>query len=748
MFKSPKSLGAKRFFLFILTFLVLTDLAILLDIPILRQVLGFTFFSVIPGLLILYTLRVNKLGLLGRFVLSIGLSISFLMLFGLIINSVYPLFGYTTPLSTNSLIASFSAITLVLVAIAFFRSQTISFQVLSDFELNVEEKAFLIVPALFILLSILGMRLMNVADNNIMLMTLIFLIIAYAIFIAVKQSQVSDRSYPPIIFLTSISLVLLLGLRSNHIIGSDAHTEYYLFQLTLANGRWQVLMNSSLDTCLGISLLPTIYQSLLNIDSEYLFKTLYPFLFSISPLVVYIISKKYIGGFYAFLASLFFMSQHTFLWTAHSTRTTLAVLFFALSVMVLFQDGLSGVNKKLLFIVFSASCIVSHYSTTYIFLFILLLTWFGMWIMSRIIRSRGKPTISGSSSLGNPLSSSNHSFEEQSVSLVVTKWPKSHITIGLVTIFFVMLFIWYNQMTEVSFRSGVMFVSTIWQSLTEFFMLEARSGGAAQLFGVGLGVQSIPRIIEIFLSWLVIVFIAIGILATLVKYRHTVDLPKMGKELPGFLYKSQKLDPEFFIISLSCSLILLISVVFPAISTGYDLFRISLQMMAVLSLFFVIGGIMVARLLRLPWACLIILSVLIPYFMTTTGTMYQLFEVPQAISLNSEGEEYDTLFVHDQESHAARWLADHNDEQVEIYADWYGSARLVSQGKIPSSIYAESFIENKEPIDIGYYYLRYSGVINGKLMDRNYQWHDIAEYRSEFDAMNLIYTNGGSEIYK
>ena len=71
----------KGFLLFILILLALTDLAVFLNVPVLRQFLGFVFFSIIPGLLILHILKLNKLGLTRKVVLSVGLSIAFLLFF-------------------------------------------------------------------------------------------------------------------------------------------------------------------------------------------------------------------------------------------------------------------------------------------------------------------------------------------------------------------------------------------------------------------------------------------------------------------------------------------------------------------------------------------------------------------------------------------------------------------------------------------------------------------------------------------
>ena len=58
-----------------------------------------------------------------------------------------------------------------------------------------------------------------------------------------------------------------------------------------------------------------------------------------------------------------------------------------------------------------------------------------------------------------------------------------------------------------------------------------------------------------------------------------------------------------------------------------------------------------------------------------------------------------------------------------------------------------SLIGDKKDKKEGYIYLRYTGVVNGKLLDSKYQWHNLTEYSGIFRGKDKIYTNGGSEIY-
>jgi len=287
-----RSWQGKGFFLFIFAVLLLVNAAVFLNIPVLRQFSSFIFLSFIPGMLILAILKLNRLGMAEKAVLSVGLSISFVLGYGLIINWLYPILGNKTPLSVSSLVVSFTIIVVILAIIAFWKNRQGLSPLLSGFRLNTSEKGWLLVPALFPLLSILGIQLLNTRDNNMLLMALLFLIPGYVILVAVRNRHFPPRAYAPAIIFISISLLLLYLLRCPHIIGADIHAEYYLFNLTANQQHWQRWGEGILDGCLTVSLLPTTYQSLINIDAEYLYKIIYKFLFCLTPLAVYIISLR------------------------------------------------------------------------------------------------------------------------------------------------------------------------------------------------------------------------------------------------------------------------------------------------------------------------------------------------------------------------------------------------------------------------------------------------------------------------
>jgi uncharacterized membrane protein len=406
------------------------------------------------------------------------------------------------------------------------------------------------------------------------------------------------------------------------------------------------------------------------------------------------------------------MSTESFLWTSYHARTNTAILFFALAMMVLFNDKIDPLKKRILFIVFMASCMVSHYSTTYIFFFIMLGTFIGVEMLS-----------------------TKHTL-------------KKVVSLTIVILFFAMLFCWYSQVTETAFNAGMRFIENTFTNLNKFFVEEMRSSTTHAMLGEGIMQKGIPHKIEFMFTWLTFAFIGIGIITLIRRYKE-MSFPELNFKKTDFL--REKFEVGYFVAALVCSGLLVAVVALPFVSTGYGMDRAHLLGIVVLSVFFVIGGIIVAKYLKVR-AYLIILLVLIPYFFCVTGVMYTIFGVPRAIVLNSEGEQYDMLFVHDQESYGARWLKVHGQDKTKVYTDFYGRYGLISQASFSlNSIDRTSLLNHKEIK--GYIYLRYYNVVNDKLVGRNessyiFTSYNLTEYDDVFVGRNNIYNNGGSEVYR
>jgi uncharacterized membrane protein len=762
--------GPKGWFAFIISILLLTDITIILNIPFLRQISGFLFLTILPGLLILQLLKLNKIESTEKVVLLVGLSISFLMLFGLLINNLSLSLGHETPLSATSLLISFN-LAFVLLTIIGYKTNKDSIFSLPNLNLSTSEKAFLIVPVMFPALSIFGMNLMNTTDNNIILMFLLFSIPIYIASICFFNHKFPKRLYPIVIFLISVSLLLLYMLRFPHIHGSDVHTEYYIFRTTLNNSHWSIVMHNTLDACLSISLLPAIFQSILNVDAqEYLFKGVCVLIGSFSPLAIYIMSKKYICESYAFLASFFFISQSVFLKAAANPRTIIAIFFAALAVMVFFNDRIDPLKRRFLFIIFMLSVVVSHYSTAYLFFFIILFTWFAGEIFAKKLL-----------------------FDKK-------------ITLTVVLLFLAFIFFWYSQITTVPFNAGIRYFENTFLSLNDFFVEELRDPGYEQLVGRGLEYGIVSRI-HFFVTWGSFILIGIGVLTMLKGYKEMIAISNAKVKKPDFL--KTKFEVEFLTMALACAGILVLTVALPYVSQHYGTDRLYSLVMIMLSVCFIIGGMTLSHFLSKERTCakkvyenifsqgfceakklfgkvflskkrfvlkekqksffkkkalskeqkegrkdeiwkgkenasnvrayLIILLVLIPYFLMVTGVTHQIAGMPISIILNSGGREYDRRYVYDQESCAAKWLK--NCAEGTLYTTNLDSQeKLISQGDFsPNSIDSYSFSHHSKIR--GNLYLSYMDVIIKDISNQS-------GYADMFAGKNSIYDSGCSEVWR
>jgi len=166
-------------------------------------------------------------------------------------------------------------------------------------------------------------------------------------------------------------------------------------------------------------------------------------------------------------------------------------------------------------------------------------------------------------------------------------------------------------------------------------------------------------------------------------------------------------------------------------------------MMTVLAPFFVLGGVTVARLVRIRWHYLVVLTVLIPYFLCTTGTIYQALGAPKTMYLSSQSLEYALYYVHDQDVHAVRWLAQNRQKGITTYS--FGERKLMSQGGISSNEAGQAYHTGQQIA--GYVYLNHLNAVKGKVPASGYQIVDIEPYKVVLSGKAKIYTNNGSEIY-
>ncbi|MDD4255255.1 MAG: DUF2206 domain-containing protein [Methanofollis sp.] len=721
-------LSARERLIALVGILLLFDGAFLLDIPILREVLGAAVIAVIPGMLILSIVRPGKITLLEYCLLAVGASIAFLMIGGLLYNNLLMYLGITNPFTGRLLLDFYNLAIIVLAAAWYLTNNDRSFS-LPDVSMKAADMAFLLPGLIFPSLSVLGMHQINTAGNNLLLLGLLIAVLVYIAALSICHAKVSPWLLPAAILLLSVTLILPLALRSNYIIGTDSHFEYFTFITTLENAHWSIIGSAQLDSCLSISILPSVFQIITGVPPMMLFKVLFALIFSISPLIVYSIAKQYLAGIYAFLAAAFFMIQPQFMTAASNSRTVLALLFFMLTIMLLLNEGLNPARKKVLVVLFIAAAIFSHYSTSFIFFGILVFAWVGTGILSLRYPVRPAP-----------------SFD-------------------ILVIFLALMYVWYALVTVVPSQMFLEFIDKTIENLDQFLMPGTRGEDVQRLFGAQALNKGFPYVIQLALSWVGIGLIAIGSLAVALDLRRTV-LP--GRETAEYL--ENKFSGLFFVLVIIVTGLLGLMVVVPYVSDGYDLARVLPLSNTILSVMFVVGGIAIAEVLRfvvqstgerrehltahhggdrsllMKMSLAVILVVLLPYFLSVTGVLHTLYGDHRDVVFHADGPQYDMKYVHETEAQGAVWLNQRMDPEMRVFADGFGISRLMSLGTMPPSSLA-SFVQYGWVSRESYVYLRHKNVVDGNLIDFDGKYRDMDEFAQLFRHKSKVYANGGATIW-
>ena len=686
----------------VILLLIFTDLSIILNIPFLRQTLSFLFFTIVPGFLIFLIFPSNKINPLKKFVLSVGMSISFLMIIGLIINGLYPIL--IQPLSFMPVFISLNLFVIALTVTAYWRNRkALNTDLGFKFDLKGKLVSPMIFPFVLPLLAILGTYLMNTTQNNILLLTMLALIPLYLIAVVYLRDKIHPFTYPLAIWLIGLSLLLMHGLTSNHLLGIDVHREYYCFQLTQMGYHWDLnAYYNPYNACMSITILPMMYQVLSGMGGEYIFKLFMAFIGSITPLIVYLVAKKYIADKYAFLAALLFIFQLFFINVLGAIRQEIAMIFFFLTVMVLFDSKMDKWFRKFFIILFIFSTLISHYSTAYV-AFVLILPILLYPFFETLIKKR---------------------------KLVFTNFDIIIISLALIAI-------WYFFVAKVQFASGVQVIGKTVEMTTTTGVTSALIGtrGAYVLGILGVVFKSLPNAVSIIAHDLIFATILVGLYAMIRRFR----------------YYQEKFTTEFILVIIISLVLLVLFVALPYISIAYDVARLFFQLLIFLAPVFVIGGIFIAKIIKKPkWDVYILLILLIFLFTCVTYLQYSMLGEPYSSDYENNGTVRQGNYIYDSEILSAQWISNNQIDNLTIYSDGREVSRfLTAYGvNMTRENINSSYFGWNQTVDTGYIYLGYANVNDQMVIDfvDDFIRVDMKTYLPLLDGKSTIYDNGGSRI--
>jgi uncharacterized membrane protein len=685
-----------------------------IQVPILRQVIGFIYLTFIPGSLILRILKLHKLNVIETQLYTIGLSIITVMSLGVFINTIIPYFGYSSPISTVPLAIAISTVIFVLCFLCYVIDRGFSAPA------PIEIKDINLPPMLFLLLlpflAIFGTSMLNFYHTNVLLFLLLF-IIAFIAILVVFDKFIPKRLFPLAIFVTSVSLLFHNSLVSAHIIGYDIQLEYYITSSVLTSGYWNPSIYGYLNSMLSIVMLAPIYSLILNMDIIWVFKIIYPLLFSLVPLGLYRVFQKQMDEKAAFMSAFFFIAMAAFYTEMlYLARQQVAELFLVLLLLLIVNNDMEKMGRSTLFIIFSLSLVISHYGLTYIFA--------GSIIVVLILLYLGNKSL--------PLLKKEISFTNK-------------LSVTLVIPFFIFTLVWYLYTSGSSaFLSIVVILDQIINNIfTSFLNPENVQGLAIISANDSSDLLRAFKYMHIFTQFCIV----IGVVAWLLKS------------------KKMKFHKEYSAFAIVNIMILVACLAVPFFASAINTTRLYQISLFFLAPFFVVGWVTI---LKTPTALVNIrgfnisinttykvLSLFLAlYLLFNSGVVFELLKdsTPMSYSLN---DTVDIARFNSQEVTGAKWIVNERGSQLQnsvetitpIYCDGY---RILLLMGLDSNDRMISNDFNETPADSYVYYGTLNTIRNQVLTFTSSEGVAVKEYVNSTDLINgrgKIYTNGGTVVY-
>jgi len=700
--------------------------AILLNIPVFRYAIVFTYLSFVPGFVILKTFKLKGLGLLNTLLISVGLSLVASMSIGLLVNELYTILKLSQPLSVIPLTTAMSTFTLILFFISYRRDSSINFIFLDG--MLKATRTYL--PLILLLIIISMLSIVSALYMHIPVMIIFCLAIAVLCVLSVVSDKlIPSEAYPFLIFSISISILLLNLLSSKQVMGFDANLEYYVFKDNQIRGYWgpinifsQTSASLTYNAMLSITLLPNVYSSLMNLQNDVLlFKILYSFIFSLLPITLYGVYRAETGKLVGLLSTLFFVfSINAFFGELIGVnRQIVAEFFFMLFILIWLNETFPIKEKRILLVIFGISIALSHYSLAVIFVI----------LVSLIVI----------------------------VSSIKSKFDDVFNAPTLLTIFGA-TFLWY------AFSLGsilILIVNTIQTVFSELLNSQARAAGTVST------VYGLPTVFTA-ASWINLAVSGLVNLLLLVGILFVIFLPRRI----GASFSSRYRFLTFF-----AAIMFAASFAFPAVAGTLNFTRFFAISLLFLSPCVTIGGLVLLNTIqsalgkrketrnniaflnkRTKKALLLVAILFGAYFLSqsgfinyvTGGAIHNIRFDYYRLKTSSDPQDQITFYfayTPHQDVSSAIWLSKYPNASSVVYADVIsGQQVLYSEGLIPQNLILP-LTNTTRPGRNSFVYLGSVNVAKGIIPTSDSGYFNTSEISSSLAESDLVYSNGDSLIW-
>lgn len=697
--------------------------------------------------------KIRNIGFWEYLVYTIGLSVAFIMFGGLAVNWTLPFLHITDkPLSLWPVLICFDIFLVILGIIAYKRNSYFEAELKSP-KFTLLDQIFIIIPFCFPFMAVIGAFLLNNHGTNIVTMILLGAIAVYVFLVVLFRDKLNENVFPWALWMIGLSLLLTISIRGWNLPAHDIIFEGKIFKVVNEQNIWRIKSSISnvYNSCISLNILPKIISSFSGIyNIEILYKLFFIIIFSSITTVIYNISKYILRGYESFLSSLFFIApQAFFLEMSMEMRQSIALVFFALMILLFFSKNLARTTKKFLFVIFGFSMTVSHYSTSYIA--------FALFTLTYLLTSLYKKYEDGKIKKGK---------------LHPTQKQEFYLTGILILLLLIFGFLWYSQISDTA-SNVIGIIKKTASNIQNIFLEDLKQPRSSLLdqFNLLQKYDYPLKAFENYKSSLLnntnIAFPTkaasnmlpatsyvspISFNLTFVKLIYIIceSIKKLFIFFMfiGVIYYFKKEKLEISILAGIFLIFSLIIMILPIITVSYSFLRFFLQAMIILSPFSIWGSKKIFRSIGENKAIILLSLLIIIFFFYSSGFLPKFLggNIP-TLNLNNKGEMFETLYYHESEFISGIWLSNHWNQKDKIQLDNYAKSKLIFQEidakTMRDDIFTAFFKDN-------YIYLSYENQIHSRISKVfNYRLI-IYTFPTEFlnENKNKIYNNGGSEIFK
>lgn len=353
------------------------------------------FVLLVPGALVCSLTGLRPREVSVRIAWCLGASMLVAMLLGLAGSLVLPHLGVARPLRAVPLLAGLDVVVLALLAAAALaRRAPLEFVFQGRFP-SAGEVRDAAVAALLPIAAAAGAERLDNGHGAAVSLAVLAAVGAALVGLFVLAEHLPARSFGLVLYGATAAALLLSSMRTAHPFGFDIQTEYQVFASTLHHGAWHVPPSgNAYAAMLSITVLPSVLSASSGVSPVELFKLLYPLVFAIFPVLVFVTASRRFSRRAALVGAIVVVVQGLF--AADMTglaRQEIGLVYFGLFVVTAFDRSLPRHWRQLGAAVAVAGMAISHYSTAY-FAAIVLLGGFLAYRLARLLwRSPREPAV-------------------------------------------------------------------------------------------------------------------------------------------------------------------------------------------------------------------------------------------------------------------------------------------------------------------------------------------------------------------